>query len=531
MSDDTLLTQLIKRTTNKPDLLSKIPKVVVSLFDGSGTIWQILTKTGLLPEYAFSAEADPYQIALLGARYGYRNPPAWLKEAAPEQNGYENPHGLIHLGSIFPGGKFEHEGNMYTCQEIVDLHTGQKNTPVTMFVGGPVCSSNSGLNRDPDVNDKIADDASSNLAGDFYVDAAKSVRAVNPDVKMVVENIRNHNENANIYNRKVMDAFGATAIDYFNNITDEQGREKADISNKLGLEYRLRQWLNIDTPEESPMSRNRSIWANYRLPSEEYDAIVTDFRTIPKGEKTNFRPKVKPDNPFADGWAPIRGGRLGTLTGHSGIDTDQPATLQEHIATMDSIGTVLAKHDPNGEYILTEDGRPGIIKSRAGKLSKKVKEGTEVINDPKYGEVLVWAKAESKKNLTKIRRPTLPATHLQPGEPYTVRYPSIEEGKKLMWDDETLADVSPEVDQYLMDHAEVYPDFVPTRHHNKKGARHAQGISWHTPTFEKVILGILRSNQKIDPDFGMSEGGYVEGPKKSQPTNRLATKLKELGRF
>jgi hypothetical protein len=521
-----------------PNLTPDIPKVVVSLFDGAGTIWQILDKIGLTPEYRFSCEANPYQIALLGARYGYRNPPAWLKEADPEGLGRENPQGLIHLGAILPGGKFEYEGKQYTCQEMVDLYTGQQGTHVSMFVGGPVCNSNSGLAH----VDSSAENATSNVAGDFYVDAAKSVRAVNPDVKMVVENVRNAGKNANNYNSKVQDAFGTKDNPYYNTTdeeytyTDEQGNKQkgirtvTDVSNKAGLSERIPQWLDVNTPVEHAMNRIRSIWTNYRLTPEVYNEVVQNLRTGKKKETPNT-------DVFGDGWLPIRGGKLGTIVGNSGIDKDQAAKLQEHIAMMDAAGTLLARHDDEGAYLLTEDGRPGIIASRMPKLSKKILTGaTESVDHPDYGKVLLWAAPVSKKDPT-IRRPTLPRTHLQPGKPYDVRFTSLDEGDELMWDTHDLARVPEHVDKYIQANTEtLYPQFMrfytnkkgeekkKSQKHGKQAVRYSQGASWNIHTLLPIILGLLQSNQKIDPELGYEKGGYVQPP-------NLATHIKALGRY
>jgi hypothetical protein len=520
-----------------PDLTPKTPKVVVSLFDGAGTIWQILDKIGMTPEYRFSCEANPYQIALLGARYGYRNPPEWLKEAHPKENGYENPNGLIHLGAILPGGKFEHEGKQYTCQEMVDLHTGIKDTPVGMFVGGPVCNSNSLLAH----VDSSAEDATSNTAGDFYVAAAKSVRAKNPDVKMVVENVRNTGKNANNYNSKVMDAFGVKDNPYYNTAEedytykDEHGIEQkgkrtvTDVNNKAGLNERVPQWYNVNTPVEHVMNRIRSIWANYRLTPEVYDKVVQELRAGKDTETPDY-------SVFGDeGWRPIRGINLGTITGNSGIDKDQAATLQEHISLMDAAGTVLARHDDNGAYIITADGRPGIIANRMPKLSKKIIEGAvDSIDDPVYGKILLWAAPVSKKDPT-IRRPTLPRTHLERGKPYDVRFPTLDEGDELMWGTHDLARVPKHVDKYIQQHADLYPEFMryyytkkgekkrKSQKHNKKAIRYSQGASWNIHTLLPIIRALLESKQKIDPELGYKKGGYVEPP--------LASRIKALSRF
>jgi hypothetical protein len=514
--------------TTPPNLTPDIPKVVVSLFDGAGTIWQILGKLGMTPAYRFSCEANPYQIALLGARYGYRNPPAWLKEADPEGIGRENPEGLIHLGAILPGGKFEYEGKEYTCQEMVDIWTGQKDTKVNMFVGGPVCNSNSRLAH----VDESAEDATSNVAGDFYVDAAKSVRAVNSDVKMVVENVRNAGKNANNYNSKVMDAFGAKDNPYYNTKEEEYAngtRTVTDVSNKAGLDERVPQWFDVNTPVGNIMNRIRSIWTNYRLTPEAYDKVVQALRKGKNEELLNT-------DVFGEGWRPLRGGKLGTIVGNSGIDKDQPGTLQEHISLMDAAGTLLARHDDNGAYIITEDGRPGIIAKRAPKLSSKILKGaTESVDHPEYGKILLWAAPVSKNDPT-IRRPTLPRTHLTPGKPYDVRFTSLDEGDELMWGTHDLARVPTHVDKYIQKHSnKLYPEFMrwyytkkgekkrKSQKHNKKAIRYSQGASWNIHSLLPIILGLLQSNQKIDPELGYKKGGYVEPP--------LHSHIKAMSRF
>jgi hypothetical protein len=278
------------------------------------------------------------------------------------------------------------------------------------------------------------------------------------------------------------------------------------------------------------MNRIRSIWTNYRLTPEAYDKVVQALRVGKKKEETPTT------DIFGEGWRPLRGGKLGTIVGNSGIDKDQPGTLQEHISLMDAAGTLLARHDDNGAYIITDDGRPGIIASRAPKLSSKILKGaTEAVDHPEYGKVLLWAAPVSKKDPT-IRRPTLPRTHLTPGKPYDVRFPSLDESDELMWGTRGLARVPKHVDKYIQKHSDVlYPEFMKwyytkegekkrkAQKHNKKAIRYSQGASWNIHSLLPIILALLQSNQKIDPELGYKKGGYVEPP--------LRSHIKALGRF
>jgi hypothetical protein len=208
---------------------------------------------------------------------------------------------------------------------------------------------------------------------------------------MVVENVRNAGKNANNYDSKVADAFGVKHNPYYNTTEEEyeykdaQGKKQkgkrtvTDVTNKAGLDKRVPQWFDVNTPITHIMNRIRSIWTNYRLTPEVYDEVVQNLRL---GKKL-----PPPDaSMFGEDWKPIRGGKLGTIIGNSGIDKDQAAKLQEHIAMMDAAGTLLARHDTNGAYIITDDGRPGIIASRAPTLSKKILKGaTESIVNTEFG--------------------------------------------------------------------------------------------------------------------------------------------------
>jgi hypothetical protein len=120
--------------------------------------------------------------------------------------------------------------------------------------------------------------------------------------------------------------------------------------------------------------------------------------------------------------------------------------------------------------------------------------------------------------------------------PYDVRFTSLDEGDELMWGTHDLARVPKHVDNYIKKHSsKLYPEFMQwyytkkgekkrkAQKHGKQAIRYSQGASWNIHTLLPIILGLLQSNQKIDPELGYKKGGYVEPP--------LASRIKALSRF
>jgi hypothetical protein len=498
-----MLPQDILQLINKLQLPGEM-ETAVSLFDGAGQLWHIFEELGVNVKNKLSSEVDPAKALWLGGVYGYRNPPEWMG-LKPD------PNGLIYLGGIYQDGTFKYEGERRNLAQIAEL----LKTKIEFVGGGPTCKSKSVLNTT--IKNKQMEKAASNVAKDIASIVVRDARTTNPDLKVFIENVRNQ---------------GKDVIPYNYTMNYLMGNPPLEDMTKFGV--------TLNTPKSSATNRTRTFWTSHELPED----ILTSLNL--KENKKFARPddlpidQDDPENP----WKPLRNPRLGAIVAKHAPDVN--AITKELLKKHTGVGTMLVRPSEKGMYKLVERKKGLLTPAIIRKAIRGITEKTQSRLEPLEGndELLIHSPIKRSNGSLGYANFKPKTVSIPRDTPFEVRLPTALEKGRLMGL-KASSTLTKEQERILKSHPEVFEETLrefPEAYTNSKGkVRYnghksgelfgslLSGDSWEFNQAAPLVAGLLASIKKSLR--GYNYGGYVEAPKKSQPIGKLASKLKELGRY